>query len=51
MAVLKGAGIRPEVKGEFDQSAEDWQDVVRHVLEMGGGNRVQGTGGGTVRRH
>ena len=38
MAVLKGAGIIPEVR-----------EVMRDVLEKGGGDWVQGTGGGMVR--
>ena len=51
VAALKGAGIMPEVRGGVDQKGKEWQDVVRVFLEKGGGNRVKGTGGGTVRHH
>ena len=34
-------------EGGLEQGGEEWQDVMRDVLE----NRVKGTGGGPVRRH
>ena len=43
--------LKAQNEGGVDQGGEEWQDVMRDVLERGGGNQVQGKGGGPVRRH
>ena len=39
VAVMKVAGIRPEVWEELSRGGEEWQDVLWGVLEKGGGNQ------------
>ena len=45
LAILKDAGIRPEVREEEvvrDEGGEERQDVARDGLEKGGGDGVKG---------
>ena len=49
LAILKDAGIRPEVR--VDEGGEEWQDVARGGLEKGGRDGVKGGGSGMVRHY